>query len=679
MKPAPPVIRILMPPACPSRVTGSRARCLRAANKSRPRACVQRHWCQHGAHGRGAGAGGGRRADRAGGRLPLPRAGGLPRGGGRRRAERARDARGAGPRPRRPRPDAARDGRARGLPRRLRGQAVQPARAGRQGAQRAAPDPRWDRPRAADPAVGRRPHDRPGDQGGRGRRPRDLADRPRVRAAAVPRPPPAPGVHPRAAPAAGLGVHLARRHLDGDGAHPPPAREGGGQPVRATPRPDRVRRRLPLCAGGRATLMSRRGGLAGVRRVWRVAGLSAAIFAVGLAGSVAVALAADVPAHDLGLLLGLTTVGALAVVVIGFVVQSRLRRRRAGVARHSALTAIVTAGAGLAAIQAVSSSMLISPHDLTVVLASLPVAVGAGVAYGVASAGALVADLEGLASSASALEAGAGGQPSDAEPRAGGMAEVAIVAEALDAAAARLAEARARERALQASRRDLVAWISHDLRTPLASLRALAEALADEVATDEATRRRYLAGLVTNVDRLTALVDDLFELSQIEAGVLELELEPTSLPELVDEVLQCLQPEAETAGVRLEGVPVVDGGHALVLAGRDQLSRVLTNLVHNGIRHTTPGGRLLVSVADAAGTDRVEVRVRDSCGGIAEADLPHVFERLWRGDPARSSRGAGLGLAIARGFVEAYGGAIGVANVPGGCEFTVELARVRPA
>src|SRR6266540_2129791 len=587
MKPAPPVIRILMPPACPSRVTGSRARCLRAANKSRPRACVQRHWCQHGAHGRGAGAGGGRRADRAGGRLPLPRAGGLPRGGGRRRAERARDGRGAGPRPRRPRPDAARDGRARGLPaparggadpdrdahrqesrgrphrrararrRRLRGQAVQPARAGRQGAQRAAPDPRWDRPRAADPAVGRRPHDRPGDQGGRGRRPRDLADRPRVRAAAVPRPPPAPGVHPRAAPAAGLGVHLARRHLDGDGAHPPPAREGGGQPVRATPRPDRVRRRLPLCAGGRATLMSRRGGLAGVRRVWRVAGLSAAIFAVGLAGSVAVALAADVPAHDLGLLLGLTTVGALAVVVIGFVVQSRLRRRRAGVARHSALTAIVTAGAGLAAIQAVSSSMLISPHDLTVVLASLPVAVGAGVAYGVASAGALVADLEGLASSASALEAGAGGQPSDAEPRAGGMAEVAIVAEALD----------------------------------------------DGVATDEATRRRYLAGLVTNVDRLTALVDDLFELSQIEAGALALELEPTSLPELVDEVLRCFQPEAEAAGVHLKpgadresgaagagagrsGGPSTDGGGPLVLAGRDQLNRVLANLVHNGIRHT---------------------------------------------------------------------------------------------
>ena len=407
----------------------------------------------------------------------------------------------------------------------------------------------------------------------------------------------------------------------------------------------------------------------------RIAGLASAIFAGGLAGSVAVALAADVPARDLGLLLGLTTIGALAVVVIGFVVQSTLRRRRAGVARHSALTAIVTAGAGLAAIQAVSSSMLVSAHDLTVVLASLPVAVGAGVAYGVASAGALVADLEGLASSAGALEAGA--EPSAAAPQPGGSAEVATVAEALQAAAVRLAEARARERALEASRRDVVAWISHDLRTPLASLRALAEALADGVATDEATRRRYLAGLVSNVDRLTELVDDLFELSRIEAGALALELEPTSLPELVDEVLQCFRPEAEAAGIQLEAR--ADGGQALVLAARDQLNRVLSNLVHNGIRHTPPGGRLLVTVADAPGSGQVRLRVRDSCGGIADADLPRVFERLWRGDPARSSRGAGLGLAIARGFVEAHGGAIDVANVPGGCEFTVDLARAAPA
>jgi signal transduction histidine kinase len=406
---------------------------------------------------------------------------------------------------------------------------------------------------------------------------------------------------------------------------------------------------------------------------WRAAGLAAAIFAGGLAGSVAAALAVDIPGRDLLRLLGLTTVGAVAVVLIGLAVQRGLRRRRAGVARHVALTAVVTAGAGLAAIQAASSAMLVSAHDLAVVLVCLPVAIGAGIAYGVASSHGMVSDLEALAASAAALENGAG--PSQATPgpaaRPGGTAEVATVAEALDAAAARLAAAREHERAMEASRRDVVAWISHDLRTPLASLRALAEALADGVATDEATRGRYLAGLVAHVDRLTTLVDDLFELSRIESGALALEPEPVSLPELVVEVLRCYEPEAEAAGVRLEAA--IGGNGALVLAGRDQLSRVLANLVHNGIHHTRPGSRVVVTVGEPAPHAAAVLRVRDGCGGIADEDLPRVFDRLWRGDPARSSRGAGLGLAIARGFVEAHGGTIRVANVAGGCEFTVEL------
>lgn len=417
--------------------------------------------------------------------------------------------------------------------------------------------------------------------------------------------------------------------------------------------------------------------------------VAGAIFAAGLAVSVAVAAAVDVPVHDLVLLLGFTTVGAVAVVLIGLAVQGGLRRRRAGVARHLGLTAVVTAGAGLAAIQAASSAMLVSQHDLTVVLVSLPVAVGAGIAYGIASSRAMVTDLEALAARAAALEAGTGqaapgpaagpgeaarsgaARASVAGARQGGTAEVATVAEALDAAEARLAAARERERAMDASRHDLIAWISHDLRTPLASLRALAEALADGVAIDQATRSRYLAGLIGHVDRLTGLVDALLELSQVEAGTLSFELEPVSLPELVGEVLAGFEAESAAGGVRLEAAVGSQG--ALVLAGRDQLNRALANLVHNGIRHTKPGGRVLVSIGQRADGGAVTLRVRDGCGGIAEPDLPRVFDRLWRGDPARSSRGAGLGLAIARGFIEAHGGTIAVANITGGCEFTVEL------
>jgi signal transduction histidine kinase len=401
---------------------------------------------------------------------------------------------------------------------------------------------------------------------------------------------------------------------------------------------------------------------------WRTATTAAGVFACGLLGSVAVALAVAIPARDLALLLGFTSLGAIAVVLVGLAVQSRLRRRRAGVARHVALTAVVTATAGLAAIQAASSAMLVSAHDLTVVLACLPVAIGAGIAYGVASSRGMVTDLEALARRAAALE---GASPPPSQPRSGGAAEVATVAEALDAATTRLVAARERERAMDAGRRDLVAWISHDLRTPLASLRALAEALADGVATDETTRQRYLSGLIAHVDRLTSLVDALLELSQVEAGALTLELEPVSLPELVTEVLQCYEPEAAAAGVRLMASSGAD--RVVVMGGRDQLNRVLANLVHNGIRHTPPGGRLSVTVEEPGLDGTAVVQVQDGCGGIADPDLPRVFDRLWRGDPARSSRGAGLGLAIARGFVEAHGGTISVANVSGGCQFTVSL------
>ncbi|HEV8651964.1 MAG TPA: HAMP domain-containing sensor histidine kinase [Actinomycetes bacterium] len=388
-------------------------------------------------------------------------------------------------------------------------------------------------------------------------------------------------------------------------------------------------------------------------------------FGIGVAGTALVAAAAGIPWPDLAMLLGLSTAGGLAVAVAGLGLQSRLRRQRAAMARQTALTAAVTAGAALAALGVVAACMLASPHDLSVVVASLPLAAGAGVAYGIVSSRRTAADLEALAEVARRLEAG----DLSARARLGGTPEVAAVAESLNAAAARLADARERERAVEASRRDLVAWASHDLRTPLASLRLVAEALADDVAPDEATRRGYLAGLAGHVDRLSSLVDDLFELSAIQAGAVVPQLEPTSLPELIREVLERFHPEAEAAGVRLEAD--LPQEFRIVLASRDQLSRVLANLVVNGIHHTPPGGSLVVSADDA--DDAAVVHVRDSCGGIPATDLRRVFDQLWRGDQARSTRGTGLGLAIARGLVEAHGGTIQVANVDGGCQFAFQL------
>lgn len=392
---------------------------------------------------------------------------------------------------------------------------------------------------------------------------------------------------------------------------------------------------------------------------------TAVALAAGLGGSVLVAALVGIPPRDLVVVLGLGAAGALTVATVGLALQALLRRRRSTTATQDAIAAAVTAAAAAAAIGAVSGSMLISQHDLAVVLAALPVAAGAGVAYGLLGARRTARDLEALAATAARLEAG------DLTARAplGGTAEVAAVAAALNTAAARLAEALGRERAVEASRRDLIAWASHDLRTPLTSLRVIAEALADDVAPDQVTRGRYLASLSGHVERLTRLVDDLFELAQIDAGALQLQIEPTTLRDLVGEVLERFEPEAAASGVRL--LADLQAVASPVLVGHDQIGRVLANLVVNAIRHTPAGGRVLVTTRQTA--DTAEVHVLDGCGGIPEPDLPRVFERLWRGDPARTTTGAGLGLAIARGLVEAHGGTVAVANLNGGCRFTVRL------
>ncbi len=387
----------------------------------------------------------------------------------------------------------------------------------------------------------------------------------------------------------------------------------------------------------------------------------------GLVAGAAVARWVGMPPGELGAMFAVAALGIGIVVALGMLLDHQLRRRGSGVAKQAALGGAATATAALAGVFAATLLMMPTAHELASVLALLPLCAGAGVAYGVASARRTTADLEALAATARRLEAG----DLTVRATAGGSAEVAEVAEALSAAAARLGEAFDRERAMEASRRDLVAWASHDLRTPLASLRATAEAIADDLVEDPAGRRRYLDSLLAQVDRLANLVDDLFELSQIEAGALVLNFEPTHLPSLVAEVLEVFEPDAVARGVRLDAV--LPGSFPLVPAGRDQMGRVLANLVANGVRHTPPGGSVLVAVESRA--DAVVVRVRDGCGGIPAEDLSRVFERLWRGDPARSTIGAGLGLAIARGLVEAHRGRIEVRNIAGGCEFTVELPR----
>jgi signal transduction histidine kinase len=240
----------------------------------------------------------------------------------------------------------------------------------------------------------------------------------------------------------------------------------------------------------------------------------------------------------------------------------------------------------------------------------------------------------------------------------------------------RLALARSRERALEASRRELVAWVSHDLRTPLAGLRAMAEALEDQVVVDPREVSQYHSQIRREVDRLTVMIDDLFELSRIHAGALRLAKRMTGLEDLVAEVVASAEPVARSKGVRLTGA-AVRGMPVYVDAA--EMGRALRNLVTNAIRHTPADGGVDVLAEVQGGL--ACVTVSDACGGIPPDDLPRVFDVAFRGESARTpgpQSGGGLGLSIARGIVEAHSGQIAVRNAGPGCQFLIRMPLARP-
>ena len=254
--------------------------------------------------------------------------------------------------------------------------------------------------------------------------------------------------------------------------------------------------------------------------------------------------------------------------------------------------------------------------------------------------------------------------------------EIGMLAAELNSMVEQLEIATAEKERLEASRRELIAAVSHDLRTPLASMRAMVEALNDGVVSDSDTISRYLSNIQTETKHLSTLIDDLFELSQIDAGVLKLHLEPTSIEDLVSDTLQGMTAQAEQKKVRLHGH--VEGTPVRVPLDAPRMQRVLYNLIQNAIRHTPADGT--VTLTAQGKPDRIELVVADTGEGIAPTDLPHIFERFYRGEPARTrsgradTTGAGLGLAISRGIVEAHGGTIMALSGPGeGATFHVVL------
>jgi len=220
-------------------------------------------------------------------------------------------------------------------------------------------------------------------------------------------------------------------------------------------------------------------------------------------------------------------------------------------------------------------------------------------------------------------------------------------------------------------RRELFAAVSHDLRTPITSLGLLATAIDDSIG-DEAKRREYAGRMNTHVRQLAALIDDLFDLTRLEAKELEWTMDRLAVHDLVHDAVEAMRPAADAGSVAVRAD--VDGSIACSHGNREQLSRVLFNLIQNAIHHTPPDGSVTVHVEDRE--DGIEIEVADTGAGIAAEQRDRVFEPFYRGDAARQPPGAGLGLAISRAIVEAHGGSIWLEDTTVGTRVRFRLPTV---
>ena len=356
--------------------------------------------------------------------------------------------------------------------------------------------------------------------------------------------------------------------------------------------------------------------------------------------------------------LGLAVLGT---AVLGLAHALARRRPRLGSLRRQFTVGVAIAVGQLVVLAAVSAQlMFVSAHDALLLMV---IAVFAGVVAVRAAqlfATNAMRDVEALRDTLVAV-----GEGSRAPAAVTGSAdELAELARAANTAIAKLDNA-------EAARRDLIAAVSHDLRTPITSLRLLGEAVDDDIV-DAPTRRGYLAQMRTHVEVLSGLIDDLFELSRLEAGDIQWTLQQVPLRQLVEEAVDALRPQAEAKGVSMRADV---RGQGPARANPEKVQRVLFNLIQNAIRHTPADGS--VTVLAEAVDGRLEVEVADTGDGIVDDDRPRVFDPFYRGgsEAARTRAGAGLGLAISRAIVEAHGGRIWLADAPSGTRVRFSLPR----
>jgi signal transduction histidine kinase len=381
---------------------------------------------------------------------------------------------------------------------------------------------------------------------------------------------------------------------------------------------------------------------------------------------------------DFAIIIALTLGSCLVVGLIG---AALLHWSRGRSLRYQLLIATLLPVAAVTATVLLNVRfMFLSEHDSTVVLLALGVAVALAlvaawavmrrVARGSAELGAGLKQLVADTAEADDQEARPGSDETRELPQ-----ELSAVLAELSRTRHTLAEARAAQRAAEESRRELVSFMSHDLRTPLAGLRAISEALEDGVISDVP---RAIGHLRATVARMSHLVDDLFELSRVQGTTTPKPASLVSVSELIGDVGTEIAAAARARRVQLD-IDVPEDDRLSVWGSGDDLARAMTNLVANAVRHTRPDQHVRL-IADRAADGHIRVAVIDRCGGIPAAHLTRVFDAGWRGTPSRSGDdgGSGLGLAIAKGVVQSHEGSIAVRNVTGGCRFDLVLPRPEP-
>ena len=336
------------------------------------------------------------------------------------------------------------------------------------------------------------------------------------------------------------------------------------------------------------------------------------------------------------------------------------------------LVLLMSAALALVNVGFTARLMFISSHDLALLAFLLLFSLGMSGFIALATSISISSNLASLLSAI--RRAGAG----DFTQRVNvsGRDEISEVGVAVNKMAQQLEDAASKQRTLEHSRRQLIAAVSHDLRTPLASMRAMVESINDGVVSDSDTVNRYLRNLQNEVEYLSTLIDDLFEVSQIDAGLLQLHLERGSVQELISDTMESMSAQAKKKGLKLSGK--ADETLTPVIMDTRHIQRVLYNLIQNALRFTPADGTIFIQATDAG--KEVQISVADTGEGILPDQLPNLFERFHKIDKARSRNGggSGIGLSIARGLVEAHGGRIWAESKQGhGATFTFTIPKAQ--